>query len=279
MKTRSLWRRRRRKAGPRRSQWRDPRPVPPMSPISPERASIHRRWRPWRRSIPRACRSSTAIRASVPALPAPASSSASPQLFRPRCRNRRHRAVRADHLHEGNLAISGPNDDLIIPRGSEKTDWEVELASSLGRTGEICERKRTRSITSPAIATNHDVSERAFQIERQGQWTKGKSCDTSARRPLAGDEGEVPDPQNLSMWLKSMARPCRMARPRTMVYGVRPSRLLSLAVHVAAAGRHHLHRHAAGCGHGHEAAAYLEAGRCHRTRHRRFGYAEADRPR
>ena len=99
-------------------------------------------------------------------------------------------------------AIVGPNDPIIIPKNSEKTDWEVELAVVIGKKA---------SYVSEADALNHvagyvlhnDVSERAFQLERSGQWVKGKSCDTFAPiGPFIATPDEIGDPNNLNLWLK-----------------------------------------------------------------------------
>lgn len=117
-------------------------------------------------------------------------------------------------------AISGPNDDLIIPRGSEKTDWEVELGIVIGRTAKYVSEADALDYVA-GYCTIHDVSERAFQIERQGQWTKGKSCDTfGPTGPWLVTKDEVPDPQNLSMWLKVNGETMQDGSTKTMVYGV-----------------------------------------------------------
>lgn len=99
-------------------------------------------------------------------------------------------------------AIVGPNDPIIIPKNSQKTDWEVELAVVIGKKA---------SYVTEADALNHvagyvlhnDVSERAFQLERSGQWVKGKSCDTFAPiGPFIATPDEIGDPNNLNLWLK-----------------------------------------------------------------------------
>ncbi len=99
-------------------------------------------------------------------------------------------------------AIVGPNDPIIIPKNSETTDWEVELAVVIGKKA---------SYVSEADALNHvagyvlhnDVSERAFQLERSGQWVKGKSCDSFAPiGPFIATPDEIGDPNNLNLWLK-----------------------------------------------------------------------------
>jgi 2-keto-4-pentenoate hydratase/2-oxohepta-3-ene-1,7-dioic acid hydratase in catechol pathway len=116
-------------------------------------------------------------------------------------------------------AIIGPNDDLLIPRGSEKTDWEVELAVVIGRKAKyVSESDALDYVAGYCVA--HDVSERAFQTERQGQWTKGKSCDTFGPiGPWLVTKDEVPDPQNLSMWLTVNGEKMQNGSTKTMVYG------------------------------------------------------------
>ena len=117
-------------------------------------------------------------------------------------------------------AIVGPNDDVLIPRGSEKTDWEVELGVVIGRTAKyVSEADAFEHVAGYCVA--HDVSERAFQTERSGQWTKGKSCDTFGPiGPWLVTRDEVPDPQNLGMWLKVNGQTMQDGSSRTMVYGV-----------------------------------------------------------
>ena len=118
-------------------------------------------------------------------------------------------------------AIVGPNDDLIIPRGSEKTDWEVELGVVIGRKAKyVTEAEALDYVAGYCVV--HDVSERAFQIERQGQWTKGKSCDTfGPTGPWLVTADEVADPQNLKMHLEVNGRKFQDGSTKTMVYGVR----------------------------------------------------------
>lgn len=117
-------------------------------------------------------------------------------------------------------AIVGPDDDVLIPRGSEKTDWEVELAVIIGKTAKyVSEADALDYVAGYAVA--HDVSERAFQAERQGQWTKGKSCDTfGPTGPWLVTKDEVQDPQNLKMWLTVNGKTMQNGSTRTMVYGV-----------------------------------------------------------
>ena len=118
-------------------------------------------------------------------------------------------------------AIVGPNDDLLIPRGSEKTDWEVELGNVIGKTAKYVSEYDALDYVA-GYCTLHDVSERAFQIERAGQWTKGKSCDTfGPTGPWLVTKDEVADPQNLGMWLKVNGETMQDGSTKTMVYGVR----------------------------------------------------------
>ncbi|WP_339706765.1 fumarylacetoacetate hydrolase family protein [uncultured Kriegella sp.] len=99
-------------------------------------------------------------------------------------------------------AIVGPNDNVIIPKGSEKTDWEVELAVVIGKkTSYVSKAKAMNHIAGYVM--HNDYSERAFQIERSGQWVKGKSCDTFAPLgPFIATSDEISDPHNLDLWLK-----------------------------------------------------------------------------
>lgn len=99
-------------------------------------------------------------------------------------------------------AIVGPNDDLIIPKASRKTDWEVELAVVIGKKASYVEETEAMDHVAGYVLHN-DYSEREFQIERSGQWVKGKSCDTFAPLgPFVATIDEIPDPHNLRLWLK-----------------------------------------------------------------------------
>ncbi len=140
----------------------------------------------------------------------------------------------ADHAAESNLpvpkepviflkatsAICGPDDDVLIPRGSKKTDWEVELGVVIGKRA---------SYVSEADAMDHvagycvinDVSEREFQIERGGTWDKGKGCDTFGPiGPWLVTRDEVPNPQNLAMWLDVNGVRMQNGSTKTMIFGV-----------------------------------------------------------
>ncbi len=99
-------------------------------------------------------------------------------------------------------AIVGPNDDVIIPKNSTKTDWEVELGVVIGKKTSYIEEKNALDHIAGYVLHN-DYSERAFQIERAGQWVKGKSCDTFAPLgPFMATKDEIKDPHNLNLWLK-----------------------------------------------------------------------------
>ncbi len=118
-------------------------------------------------------------------------------------------------------AICGPNDPIVIPRGSEKTDWEVELAVVIGKTAKYVSEADAMDHVAGFAITN-DVSERAFQAERQGQWTKGKSCDNFGQiGPWLVTPDEVADPQDLPMWLTVNGETMQDGTSATMVYGVR----------------------------------------------------------
>jgi 2,4-didehydro-3-deoxy-L-rhamnonate hydrolase len=117
-------------------------------------------------------------------------------------------------------AICGPNDDVEIPRGSEKTDWEVELGIVIGKPAKYVSEADALSHVAGYCVVN-DVSERAFQIERGGQWDKGKGCDTFGPiGPWLVTADEVPDPQGLHMWLEVDGHRYQDGSTRTMVFGV-----------------------------------------------------------
>lgn len=118
-------------------------------------------------------------------------------------------------------AIIGPNDDVEIPRGSEKTDWEVELGVVIGKTAKYVSEADAMAHVAGYCLVN-DVSERAFQAERHGQWTKGKSADTFGPvGPWLATRDEIADPQALPMWLTVNGHKYQDGSTATMVYGVR----------------------------------------------------------
>lgn len=117
-------------------------------------------------------------------------------------------------------AICGPNDPIIIPKGSEKTDWEVELGVVIGKKAKYVDQDNALSHVAGYCVIN-DVSERAFQTERAGQWTKGKSCDNFGQiGPWLVTPDDVADPQDLSMWLEVNGEKVQDGSTKTMVYGV-----------------------------------------------------------
>ncbi|MCL6609637.1 MAG: fumarylacetoacetate hydrolase family protein [Geminicoccaceae bacterium] len=118
-------------------------------------------------------------------------------------------------------AISGPYDDVRIPRGSRKTDWEVELGVVIGKAGRYIPESEAMDHVAGYCVVN-DVSERDWQANRSGTWTKGKSSDTFGPiGPWLVTKDEIPDPQNLAMWLEVNGHRYQNGSTRTMVYGVR----------------------------------------------------------
>jgi 2-keto-4-pentenoate hydratase/2-oxohepta-3-ene-1,7-dioic acid hydratase in catechol pathway len=117
-------------------------------------------------------------------------------------------------------AICGPYDDVIIPRGSEKTDWEVELGVVIGKEARYVTEGDALSHVAGYCVVN-DVSERAFQLEGTGQWVKGKSADTFGPiGPWLVTADEVPDPQSLSLWLEVDGHRYQNGSTTTMVFRV-----------------------------------------------------------
>jgi 2-keto-4-pentenoate hydratase/2-oxohepta-3-ene-1,7-dioic acid hydratase in catechol pathway len=117
-------------------------------------------------------------------------------------------------------SICGPYDTVVIPRGSKKTDWEVELGVVIGKPAKYVEEADALSHVAGYCVIN-DLSERAFQLEGTGQWVKGKSADTFGPiGPWLVTPDEVPDPQNLEMWLEVDGHRYQNGSTRTMVFGV-----------------------------------------------------------
>jgi 2-keto-4-pentenoate hydratase/2-oxohepta-3-ene-1,7-dioic acid hydratase in catechol pathway len=118
-------------------------------------------------------------------------------------------------------AICGPNDDVVIPRGSTKTDWEVELGVVIGKHAKYVREADAMSHVAGYCVVN-DLSERTFQLEGTGQWVKGKSADTFGPiGPWLVTADEVGDPQNLNMWLEVDGHRYQNGTTKTMVFGVR----------------------------------------------------------
>ncbi len=140
----------------------------------------------------------------------------------------------ADHAAESNMAIpaepivfnkwtsciQGPDDDVMIPRGSSKTDWEVELGVVIGTPARYVEEASALDHVAGYLLVN-DVSEREYQLERGGTWDKGKGCDTfGPTGPWLVTSDEVGDPQNLNMWLDVNGKRVQTGNTRTMIFGV-----------------------------------------------------------
>jgi 2,4-diketo-3-deoxy-L-fuconate hydrolase len=117
-------------------------------------------------------------------------------------------------------AICGPNDDVIIPWGSKKTDWEVELGVVIGDVARRVPEERALDYVAGYLVVN-DLSEREFQLEQGGQWVKGKSCDTFGPiGPMVVTTDEIPHPQMLSMWLEVNGRRYQNGSTADMIFGV-----------------------------------------------------------
>lgn len=139
----------------------------------------------------------------------------------------------SDHAEEGGMEVpkepilfmkscpaTGANDPIILPKGSTKTDWEVELGVVIGARAHHVGESDALSYVAGYCVVN-DVSERAFQIERGGQWTKGKSCDSFAPvGPWLVSRTEVPDPQNLGMYLDVNGTRRQTGNTATMIFSV-----------------------------------------------------------
>lgn len=121
---------------------------------------------------------------------------------------------------KANSALNGPNDAVMLPRGSEKTDWEVELGVVIGKRAQDVSREEALSHVAGYCVVN-DVSEREFQTERGGTWDKGKGCDTFCPvGPWLVTRDEVPDPQALGLWLEVNGERVQTGNTATMIFGV-----------------------------------------------------------
>jgi 2-keto-4-pentenoate hydratase/2-oxohepta-3-ene-1,7-dioic acid hydratase in catechol pathway len=140
----------------------------------------------------------------------------------------------ADHAAESNLPIPsepvvftkavscliGANDTVMLPRDSQKSDWEVELGVVIGSTASYVDKERALEHVAGYVLVN-DVSERAFQIERGGTWDKGKGCDTFGPvGPWLVTADEIGDPQQLDMWLDINGQRMQSGNSRTMIFGI-----------------------------------------------------------
>ncbi|MCH1387626.1 MAG: fumarylacetoacetate hydrolase family protein [Rhodobacteraceae bacterium] len=121
---------------------------------------------------------------------------------------------------KANSAITGPNDDVVMPRGSTKTDWEVELGVVIGKAAKYVSEEEALDYVAGYCLCN-DVSERHFQTSLTGQWTKGKSCDTfGPTGPWLVTRDEVEDPQKLDMWLDVNGKRMQTGNTKTMIFTV-----------------------------------------------------------
>lgn len=160
-----------------------------------------------------------------------------PRLGRPFVGTRQFLAIGlnySDHARESNMeipkepivftkavsCIQGPNDPVIIPRNSKKTDWEVELGVVIGSTASyVSESEALQHVAGYCVV--NDLSEREFQLERLGTWDKGKGCPTFGPiGPWLCTADEVGDPQNLAMWLDVNGRRVQTGHTKTMIFGV-----------------------------------------------------------
>lgn len=117
-------------------------------------------------------------------------------------------------------SIVGPNDDLIIPKGSKKTDWEVELAFVIGKKAAYVSQEEAMDYVAGYVLHN-DYSEREYQLERGGQWVKGKSCDTFAPLgPFFATKDEINDPHKLRLWLKLNGKMMQDSNTSDFVFGI-----------------------------------------------------------
>lgn len=117
-------------------------------------------------------------------------------------------------------ALCGPNDSIIIPKNSKKTDWEVELAVVIGKRASYISKEEALDYVA-GYCIHNDYSEREFQLERGGQWVKGKSNDTFAPMgPWLATTDEIPDPQNLRLWLNLNGKMLQDSNTDDMVFGV-----------------------------------------------------------
>jgi len=140
----------------------------------------------------------------------------------------------ADHAAESNMALPkepivffksttalvGPNDDLVIPKGSTKTDWEVELAVIIGKKATYVDEKDAADYIA-GYALHNDYSEREYQLERGGQWVKGKSCDTFAPLgPWIATADEIKDVNNLRLWLSVNGKMYQDGTTKNLIFNV-----------------------------------------------------------
>ena len=121
-------------------------------------------------------------------------------------------------FHKTLSSMNGPNDDVMLPKGSVKTDWEVELGIVIGTTARYVSKKAALSHVAGYVLVN-DVSEREYQLERGGTWDKGKGCDTFGPiGPWIATTDEIPDPGKLEMWLDVNGEKRQRGNTKTMIF-------------------------------------------------------------
>ena len=121
---------------------------------------------------------------------------------------------------KASTALCGPNDDVVIPKNATKTDWEVELAFVVGKRASYIDQENALSYIA-GYCLHNDYSERAFQLERGGQWVKGKSADTFAPLgPFLATPDELPDPQNLQLWLSVNGQRLQDSNTSDMIFDI-----------------------------------------------------------
>ena len=175
--------------------------------------------------------------------------------------------------------LVGPDDDVLLPPGSTKTDWEVEIAFVIGRRASFVGEEDAMAHVAGYCVCN-DVSERAYQLERGGQWVKGKCFPTfGPLGPWLVTPDEVPDPQALGLWLEVNGERLQQSHTSTMIFPIRHLVSLHQPFHGAGTRRRRDHRHPARGGAGHEARALPQARRHHALGRGRAGAVQEQRVR
>ena len=124
-------------------------------------------------------------------------------------------------FYKATTAICGPFDEVVLPKGSEKSDWEVELAFVIGKKAKYVSEEDALDHIAGYVLHN-DISERAYQLERGGQWVKGKSADTFAPLgPFIASSDEIADPENLRLWLKLNGKIMQDSSTSDLIFGIK----------------------------------------------------------
>ena len=172
-------------------------------------------------------------------------------------------------------AICGANDNIVLPRGAQKVDWEVELGVVIGLEAKYVTPKDALKHVAGYCVVN-DLSDRALQLEGTGQWVKGKSADTFGPiGPWLVTADEVPDPQQLGLWLEVDGQGYQSGSDQQDDLQRGPTRQLRERMHEPSARRHYLHRHAARSWARTKTSGLPSRGECHHTRYRRTWSATA----